>query len=86
MEYVPLKWDEVEGEISGPLTAATQNDMASPVTDAIVERLDSKLHQWKPEVSGEVRALLAEIIELADADSLDLMRSRAVEQEVLDML
>jgi hypothetical protein len=47
--------------------------------DAIVERLDSRLLQWKPEVSKEVRALVSEIIELADNDALDVMRSRGVE-------
>ena len=54
--------------------------------DAIVEKLDAKLHKWKPEISGEVRARVEEIIELADGDALDLMRSREVEQEVLDLL
>jgi hypothetical protein len=34
----------------------------------------------------KVRALVLEIIELADSDSLDVMRSRAVEQQVLDIL
>ena len=32
------------------------------------------------------RALVAEIIELADGDALDIARSRTVEQEVLDIL
>ena len=54
--------------------------------DAIAEKLDVKLHEWKPEISGEVRARVAEIIDLADGDALDVMRSRAVEQEVLDLL
>ena len=54
--------------------------------DAIAEKLDTRLHQWKPEVSVEVRALVAEIIDLADTDALGLMRSRPVEQEVLDLL
>lgn len=54
--------------------------------DAIVERLDAKLSQWKPEVSAEVRALISEVIDAADEDAVDLMRSRAVEQEVLDSL
>ena len=54
--------------------------------DAIAEKLDSKLRQWKPETSNEVRALVDEIIGLADDNALDLMRSRAVEQEVLDLL
>jgi hypothetical protein len=30
--------------------------------------------------------LVAEIIELADSDALDVVRSRQVEQEVLDIL
>ncbi len=54
--------------------------------DAIAEKLDTKLREWKPEISGQVRSRVAEIIDLADSDCLDLMRSRAIEQEVLDIL
>jgi hypothetical protein len=54
--------------------------------DAILEKLDAKLSQWKPEISAEVRSLISEVINAADEDALDLMRSRAVEQEVLDRL
>jgi hypothetical protein len=54
--------------------------------DALAAKLDSKLREWKPETAKEVRALVDEIMSLADTDSLDLMRSRAVEQEVLDLL
>ena len=54
--------------------------------EAIAERLETKLHEWKPETSQKVRALVAEIIELADDDALDIARSRSVEQEVLDIL
>ncbi|HEX9731896.1 MAG TPA: hypothetical protein VGG06_07880 [Thermoanaerobaculia bacterium] len=54
--------------------------------DTLVDLLDQKLRQWKPETSREVRERLTEIIDLADRDGLDLMRSRAVEQEVLDLL
>jgi hypothetical protein len=54
--------------------------------DAIVEKLDAKLSQWKPEVSAEVRTLISEVIDAADEDAVDLMRCRAVEQEVLDSL
>jgi hypothetical protein len=56
------------------------------IMDAIAEKLDAKLRQWKPEVSAEVRSLISEVIEAADEDGLDVMRSRAVEQEVLDSL
>jgi hypothetical protein len=54
--------------------------------DALVERLDAKLCEWKPETAAEVRQRVAEIIALADQEALDLLRSRVVEQQVLDML
>jgi hypothetical protein len=54
--------------------------------DAIAEKLDTKLSKWKPEISQEVRTLVSQVIDAADNDALDLMRSRAVEQEVLDQL
>ena len=54
--------------------------------DAVAEKLDAKLSEWKPQISQEVRALVCEVIDAADNDVLDLMRSRAVEQEVLDNL
>jgi hypothetical protein len=54
--------------------------------DALLERLDARLRQWKPETAEQVRRRVAEIIDLADEDLLDMMRSRTVEQEVLDWL
>lgn len=57
-----------------------------PAVDAIAEKLDTKLSKWKPEISQEVRALVAQVIDAADNDALDMVRSRAVEQEVLDEL
>ena len=48
--------------------------------------LDEKLKQWDPGTAQEVTALVSHIIELADNDSLDLLRPRPVEQEVLDLL
>jgi hypothetical protein len=54
--------------------------------DTVAEKLDAKLNQWSPQVSKEVRVLVSEVIDAADNDALDLMRSRAVEQEVLDSL
>lgn len=53
---------------------------------AIAERLDQKLKQWEPEKAASVTRLVAEIITIADQDCLDLLRSRAREQEVLDIL
>ena len=56
------------------------------VVDALVEKLDASLRQWKPETAAQVRRQLAEVIELADQDVLDLIRSRVTEQEVLNLL
>ena len=54
--------------------------------DALAEKLDTKLRTWKPETAARVRERVAEVIELADEEVLDLMRARTREQEVLDML
>lgn len=54
--------------------------------DVLAERLDRKLQEWSPETAEQVRGQILEIIELADRDILDVARSRAVEQDVLDIL
>ena len=54
--------------------------------DALAERLDSKLREWKPETAAQVRERVTEVIDLADQDVLDLLGSRAAEQKVLDLL
>ncbi len=54
--------------------------------DALAERLDSKLREWKPETADLVRRRIAEIIEATDQDALDVLRSRRVEQETLDLI
>jgi hypothetical protein len=54
--------------------------------DALAERLDLKLREWAPDTADQVRQHVAEIIELADQNALDVMRSRVIEQEVLDLL
>lgn len=54
--------------------------------DALAEMLDLKLREWTPETADRVRERVAEVIELADHDLIDVMRSRAVEQETLDLL
>ena len=53
---------------------------------AIAKKLDQKLTRWAPETAKKVERLVAEIIDLADHDALDLARSREVEQEVLDII
>jgi hypothetical protein len=54
--------------------------------DALAEQLDAKLREWQPETADQVRQRIAEIIALADQDALDMLRSRVIEQEVLDIL
>ena len=53
---------------------------------SIARQLAEKLDQWEPEVSRRVETLVAEIMDLADAGTLEFLRSRAVEQEVIDLL
>lgn len=53
---------------------------------AIAKKLDSRLNRWAPETAKRVKKLVAELIELADHDALDLVRSRKVEQHVLDII
>jgi hypothetical protein len=54
--------------------------------DALAQRLDTKLREWKPETAAQVRQQVTDIIELADQEVLDVSRSRLVEQDVLEML
>jgi hypothetical protein len=54
--------------------------------DVLAERLDRKLREWSPETAEQVRSQVVEIMELADQGLLDIVRSRKVEQEVLDLL
>ena len=52
----------------------------------MAERLDSKLREWKPDMADLVPRRVAEIIEVTDQDALDVLRSRRVEQETLDLI
>ena len=54
--------------------------------DALAERLDSKLREWKPETADLAQQRIAEIIEVTDQDALDILRARFVEQETLDLI
>ena len=54
--------------------------------ETLIEELDQKLREWKPETANEVRSRLSEIIQFADEDVLDVCRSRTVEQDVLDLI
>ncbi|MFB2880155.1 hypothetical protein [Floridanema aerugineum] len=54
--------------------------------DVLIQELDLKLRQWQPEIAQQVRQYIKEVIELADEGGLDLVRSKIVEQEVLDLI
>ncbi|MFB2833920.1 hypothetical protein [Floridanema evergladense] len=54
--------------------------------DALTQELDMKLRQWQPDIAQQVRLYIKEVIELADEGGLDLVRSKIVEQEVLDLI
>lgn len=66
---------------------AYSTELVKAFMDTIVEQLDTKLGQWEPEIADQVRRFIWEIIQLADQGiPAELMRSQAVEQEVLDLL
>ena len=52
----------------------------------LAKKLDKKLATWRPEVVAQVEQIVTEVMELADANAVDLLPSRAVVQEVLDTL
>lgn len=52
----------------------------------LAQKLDKKLATWRPEIAAQVEQIVADVIELADTDALDMLPSRAVVQEVLDTL
>jgi hypothetical protein len=54
--------------------------------DVLAKQLDKRLREWSPETAAQVRSQVVEIIDLADQHLLDVVRSRKVEQEVLDLL
>lgn len=54
--------------------------------DAVIETLNAKLQEWQPDIADQVRQQILEIMEMADQNTLDLLRSRSVEQEVLNIL
>jgi exonuclease V gamma subunit len=56
------------------------------IVDALAEKLDARLREWRPKTAAEARERITEVIDLADHDILDIARSRAAEQEVLDLL
>ena len=67
-------------------SGAKLNRREDTAVDVLVERLDARLREWKPETAAHLRECVAEVIDLADQDVLDPMRPRATEQEVLDLL
>ena len=54
--------------------------------DTVAVTLNEKLTQWSPVLAEQVKRQILEIMEMADQDVLDILRSRHVEQHVLDLL
>jgi hypothetical protein len=54
--------------------------------EALLEKLDTRMREWPAETAVQVRKAIEEIVELADEGILDLVRSRVVEQDVLDLI
>ncbi|MEA5556064.1 hypothetical protein [Nodularia spumigena] len=54
--------------------------------DALIEELNAKLSYWEPVIADQVRHCILEIMEMADQDVLDILKTRKVEQEVLNLL
>ena len=54
--------------------------------DTVAVTLNEKLTQWSPVLAEQVRRQILEIMKMADQDVLDILRSRQVEQDVLDLL
>jgi hypothetical protein len=53
---------------------------------ALAQKLDERLKQWDAAKAAAVERMVDDIISWADADALELMRSRERDQEVLDLL
>ena len=53
---------------------------------AVAQKLDERLKHWNAAKAEQVERLVNDIIAWADADALDIMRSREREQQVLDIL
>ncbi len=56
------------------------------IVDAFAEKLDERFRPWTPDTAAEAPERILEKIEFADRDLLDVARSRAAEQEVLELL
>ena len=52
----------------------------------LAQTLDKKLATWRPEIAAQVEQIVTDVIDLADAQALDLLPSRTFVQEVLDTL
>lgn len=60
--------------------------MVDVPVDTLAEKLNTKFQEWQLDTVDQVRQWITEIIDLADQGALDILRSRAVAQEVLDLL
>lgn len=52
----------------------------------LAKHLDEKFATWSPQIAAQVEQIVTDVIELADAEALDLLPSRTIVQEVLNAL
>ena len=53
----------------GVSTGTLNQELAQEIDmDALAEKLDARLREWKPETAAVARERIAEVIELADHD------------------
>jgi hypothetical protein len=67
-------------------TKRRRRSLTEITMDTLVEQLDAKFSVWQPDMADQVRQRIWEIIEMADRDALDVLRSRTIEEEVLEAL
>lgn len=44
--------------------------------DALAEKLDARLREWRSDTAAEVRERITQVIKFADQDILDIARAR----------
>jgi hypothetical protein len=54
--------------------------------NALLEKLDIKQREWDPKIAEHVCRQIAEMMDRADRDLLDLVHSRLEEQVVVDLI
>jgi hypothetical protein len=79
------EFDSIDGVGQG-VDGATEVEPADDDQTTTAKQLDAKLREWTPETAAQVQQRVTVIMILADPELLEIMRSRAVGQEVSALL